>query len=460
MKYKTNNFTINGDNSLSTKGNMSFSVTEEVEQIEINFQVNHTAWIQIFIKKDDKIIGESLLTHKQNERTILVGKDSHLSSPTVTPQTSLLGRWDLVYIAKPHFKESCDVVVTVIENLTGVIDSESENDILKDSFQNKSGWVKGDFHTHTHLSDGEMSRTENLTSAKNQNLDFFFSTEHNVIIRSWPKNDDVMVFPGVELTSDKLGHCNYLGVTRSLFSVQEYEDMSEELGMQEIIRQNQDNGILSINHPYLEPWEWNADIPVKMITSLELINDPTYKDNNEATKKAFGLWTRMWNEGLKVTGIGGSDSHLRPNDFYPESKTPSLIGDPGTYVHVDILNINSVLEAVKKGHTKVSRIGEIHLKSKDYRNILPGQKLSSLVRHFEIKLPLNAVEYQIDWIFDGQILKTELTSNQSIIQIDEIDEHFHWLRADIRDSHEIVATFNPVYWNDKKIEITMLKEIL
>lgn len=453
-------FTIPANQSIATKGSMTFRIRDEVEQLQIDFQVSHTAWIQIFIKKDGKCIGESLLTHQQAERIILIGKENLLTSSTITPQESLLGKWEIIYIAKPHFPESCNVVLAVRGDQQGIIDTESEIDIFNERHQDKKGWLKGDFHTHTHLSDGEMSRTENLVSAKNQNLDFFFTTEHNVIVKRWPKNDEVMVFPGVELTSDIWGHCNYLGVTRNLFSEQEYEKMTEEIGIREIIRQNQDNGILSINHPYLEPWEWNTDIPVKMITSLEVMNDPTYQDNTKATEKAFDLWSRMWNKGLKITGIGGSDSHLRPDKFYPGANSPSLIGDPGTYVYVDGLNEQNVLEAVKNGSTKVSRIGEIHLKSQDHPYVLPGEKIQSFVKQFEIQLPYNAEDYQVEWIFDGRVIKTEFTADRSEVQLGEVDHHFHWLRADVRKDDEIVATFNPVYWNDKKPEITMLKEIL
>lgn len=39
--------------------------------------------------------------------------------------------------------------------------------------------------------------------------------------------------------------------------------------------------------------------------------------------------------------------------------------------------------------------------------------------------------------------------------------HLHlWLRVDVIDDNEIVATFNPVYWEDKKPEVSMLKEVL
>lgn len=453
--------TIDSNAYEPTVESQKFEVMDDKsEQLEIIIETNNPAWIQIFIKKDGKSIGQSLLTHQQNERIILIGRKNQLTSPTFEPQASLKGNWEITYMAKPHFPKSCDVVIHVNEQIESVEDTESEIDIFEECSKDIKGWVKGDFHTHTNLSDGKMSRTENIAIAKKQNLDFFFTTEHNVITRRWPKDEDMIIFPGIELTSDVLGHCNYLGVSRDLFSESEYEMMVEETGMLEIIQNNQDNGILSINHPYLKPWEWNTDLPLNMVTSLEVMNDPTYSDNTEATKEAFHLWTRLWNKGIKITGIGGSDSHLRPDEFYPGANLSSLIGDPGTYVYVEHLSQKNVLDAVKKGHTKISRIGEIDLKSKDKQNILPGEQLNPSIKHFEILLPDNKEEYKIDWVFDGEIIKTEHTSEQSEIQIETLDEKFHWLRADIKIGNEIVATFNPVYWNDKEPEVFMLKEVL
>src|SRR5699024_1179690 len=36
-------------------------------------------------------------------------------------------------------------------------------------FQEEKRWYKGDFHTHTTYTDGEMTREENITMAKKQN---------------------------------------------------------------------------------------------------------------------------------------------------------------------------------------------------------------------------------------------------------------------------------------------------
>src|SRR5699024_9351246 len=52
-------------------------------------------------------------------------------------------------------------------------------------FQQEKKWYKGDFHTHTIYSDGEMTREENIEMANKQSLDFFVATDHNIIPTSW-----------------------------------------------------------------------------------------------------------------------------------------------------------------------------------------------------------------------------------------------------------------------------------
>lgn len=446
----------------SLEGRLAFEVPSSVEQIVLDFEVDQPVWMQIFIYKNEELIGQAVMTHKQTVRTLLIGKDLQTTSSTIETPTDLTGSWVVTYVARPGFSERVNLSVKrrlLVDDL--VLDEESQLDISVPLIKDKSGWLKGDFHTHTHLSDGDMSRSENIESAKQQGLDFFFATEHDVVNRKWPEQSDVIVFPGVELTSSMLGHCNFLGASTELFKeAADYKKMANEEGMRELLQQNKDNGYLSINHPYLEPWEWNTDIPLDAVTSLEIINDPTFKDNTEASIQAADLWSRLWEKGVKVTGVGGSDSHLKPDDSYNEDGIPSLIGDPGTYVYAEQLCMAHVLEAVKNGHTKISRIGECHLSSEDKNDLLPGQQLEDSVRHFKVTLPEDAKEYLIEWVFDGHVIKSSKVSSDDSIALAHIGEDYHWLRVDIKDGAELVATFNPVYWNDKEPEIVSLKEVL
>jgi len=42
-------------------------------------------------------------------------------------------------------------------------------------------------------------------------------------------------------------------------------------------------------------------------------------------------WKTIWESGYRMYGIGGSDSHMAPEERYPGSDLPSIYGDPTVY---------------------------------------------------------------------------------------------------------------------------------
>ena len=45
------------------------------------------------------------------------------------------------------------------------------------------------------------------------------------------------------------------------------------------------------------------------INCMEIINDPTYPDGPGSNDMAIRFLDQVWNEGIRVFGVGGSDSH-------------------------------------------------------------------------------------------------------------------------------------------------------
>lgn len=74
--------------------------------------------------------------------------------------------------------------------------------------QKGTRWYKGDFHTHTRLSDGKETVEGAMKLAKQMELDFYVPTEHNLVHTGWVETS-VLPIPGIEITTD-LGHCNFL----------------------------------------------------------------------------------------------------------------------------------------------------------------------------------------------------------------------------------------------------------
>ena len=84
----------------------------------------------------------------------------------------------------------------------------------KEAKQEGTRWYRGDFHTHTTLSDGRMTPEQATQFAEERGLDFFVVTEHNTLPSSWPKSR-LLVIPGVEITTYGRGDWNIIGIGQS-----------------------------------------------------------------------------------------------------------------------------------------------------------------------------------------------------------------------------------------------------
>ncbi len=232
----------------------------------------------------------------------------------------------------------------------------------------ESRWYKGDFHTHTQLSDGKELPARANEKANLMNLDYYVATEHNMLHTGWPKTD-VMIMPGVEITTI-LGHANLFGIdkrperlTDILWHIDE-RDLAEDL--EGIVKECKDrNWLFSINHPFLYIWKWLYEgLLLDDINCLEINNDPTYECDpdagaKEANQKAVYLSDLLWEDGYRICAIGGSDSHKEMDDFYPGATEPSVPGDPATYLYMEGLSPENVIHALKECHGYVTRHCEV-----------------------------------------------------------------------------------------------------
>ncbi|WP_027416372.1 CehA/McbA family metallohydrolase [Aneurinibacillus terranovensis] len=330
-------------------------------------------------------------------------------------------------------------------------------------------WYKGDFHTHTILSDGNMTQEDNLKMAKQQQLDFFVATDHNIVSTSWAKGE-ILVIPGVEITSTK-GHWNALGVKKWIDYLPSREDGGLETtqGMNNLFKEAKESGTLcSMNHPFLFPWHWQMeDTSLSDLDSIEIWNDPTFQTNPKATEKALLFWSHIWNEGYTLTGIGGSDSHLLPSDSYEPGGDPSLIGDPGTYVWAEHLSASAILKNVKKGHVYVSRGPTITFtaqvgksKHKIGENLTDVMDKNGYEAICQVKLDYKHEDTVVHWIEDGKKVHEE-KGLSSTYSVNWADKAYHWLRIEVRTIEgELLAFTNPVYYGEKHPEVKTWDKLL
>ena len=318
-------------------------------------------------------------------------------------------------------------------------------------------YYKGDFHSHTTLSDGEVHPLEVKNHLVYEGLEFTAMTEHNLMPFGFRVTAIPMV-PSYELTLPE-GHMNIHGLEDSglLLSSDVLTDVLTDLNG--YLRSLPEKVNVSINHMFMDPWDFRMSwLDLQRVNTIEVICDPTYPTASHANDRAVAFLDFLWGKGHKIYGIGGSDSHNRYDQHYEGSLLPSVYGDPGTYVYCQGLSIDNVLNGVKCGHTYVSRFHKLNIRIGD-GSVLPGSDVTNIyVDSYEITL--DGIHDQVlgkafvgRFVLDGLVVKEETIDDDNPkvllegIQDLVSDRHWHYLRFGIYDSegHD-VAYVNPIYW--------------
>lgn len=337
----------------------------------------------------------------------------------------------------------------------------------------KKRWYKGDFHTHTKLSDGSMTNEIAMNQAKLMNLDFFVTTEHNIVSTGWKKGD-TLVIPGIEITTTK-GHFNILGVKEYIDTRDKFKDI--EIFTQDSINTIMEkarnmNSLCSINHCMMNPWNWQfKDTRLYNINTLEICCDPTYDTSPKSNDMAIKLFDILWNDGHKIWGVGGSDSHLMPDEPYANSNEPSLIGDPGTYVLADELSANSILNAVKNGRVYVSRGINLDFKiTQDDRIYYPGSRIDCCNKgldkseiDYEIEIKNLNDKLNILFIENGEVVDKKEVNKPGKVLFKRLwdQSKYNWARIEIRNAKdEFVSFVNPIYLGNKESKLKTWIDLL
>jgi hypothetical protein len=328
--------------------------------------------------------------------------------------------------------------------------SDGESIVLKE-FEPKEGrsgneeWLSGDFHVHSVLSDGSSLPADLLEEGIGKKLDFFFITDHNSLTTGFPPREGIDVYPSYEVTT-YAGHLNALGLDylpNRILSAGGTHTWAELLST--LIRDFRNKGILvSINHPFLEPWHWMYDdLPLEWIDGLEILSDPRSAPTRQPNEKAFSLIDLLWNNGYRIAGIGGSDTHTKYSD--------SQLGEPVTKVFALRGSLSSMLSGIKTGRVQIFLDTDCSFSySIGGRKVLPGTGVG--YGSDEV------VEFGLQTHEDCDPLLLRVVENG--ITVDEKDVHpgdklqasrvwkrsSEWMRCELRDGKGSIRGFvNPLF---------------
>lgn len=337
------------------------------------------------------------------------------------------------------------------------------------------GWYRGDLHMHTAHSDGScLSRRgakvpcpvfKTLEQAVARGLDFIAVTDHNTTSQNGalrelaPYFDDLLLIPGREITTFK-GHANVLGVVGPLdFQLGSPRAPTLAKLLDEV---EAAHGLISVSHPGLPSGEacmgcgWTADTDWRRIDAIEAVNGGSLAYlGAEGPLSGIPVWEKRLDAGLRITAIGGSDSHEAAAD---PARPPSL-GVPTTVVHASELSQAAVLEAIRRGHVFVDvwgvrdRLLEVEARTGAARaemgDALPAAAGARVTVEVHVAgAPPGAVlslagdgarlAAAVDPVLGGAEARKafELTS----------DGRSHWLRIDVRGADgKLLILGNPIY---------------
>lgn len=349
-----------------------------------------------------------------------------------------------------------------------------ENYNWKEVYQKETRWYKGDFHTHTRLSDGKETTVHAMEKAEKMGMDFYVPTEHNLMHTGWC-DTKVCVLPGIEITTEG-GHFNLFGINEMpenlLDIVRTNGTPQVEKYVEEIIKKANEKGwIVSLNHPFLTVWKWlYGKTSLDDFQCVEIINDPTYQDAPTSNEKSIRFLDTLWMDGHKIWGVGGSDSHNLEEERYEGADLPSIPGDPATYVFCEELSPENLMKQVRKGHICVTRYCEIKpqicVGAKEY---LPGDEIKTdserTLLSYEAEVVGLSEMPDVFVIKNGEKqqvkVQQEPSGNYYIKEEIEMDSStWNWVRLEVRGKQgEFLAYTNPVWSGSMHSNYTKVEEI-
>lgn len=489
---------------------IKFAINQETEKIhEESFAIPHELeTLYIEIKRSEECcyscyMGFILLWDETGairlqkllgygEQKLAVGLDGMHTTIGGVPGKILAGNWKIsLGIFEEYIKQNLEgkeatIEVVITDEISEITEPIGEHIWVEEGqvkispqkydwnkvYQREEKWYKGDFHTHTRLSDGKETVRHAMEKAKNMDMNFYVPTEHNLMHTGWCETD-LCILPGIEITTDK-GHFNLFGITempeKLLDIVKTNGTPKVDEYVEETIKEaNQKGWIVSLNHPFLTIWKWLYEkTRIDDFQCVEIINDPTYQDATPSNEKAIQFLDALWKDGHKICGIGGSDSHNLIEERYAGADLPSIAGDPGTFVYCEELSPKSLMENVRKRHVCVTRFCRIEPEiSINGRQYLPGDEITekeNAVLIYGAKIFDLKERPEVYLVKNGEKQKITAHSEEGYYYIcEEVVmnlQEWNWVRLEVRKKDGIFLGYvNPVYCGYCDPECRTVEEI-
>ena len=214
---------------------------------------------------------------------------------------------------------------------------------MPDPFKIKGNWYKGNLHTHTNNSDGELSLEEVVGGYRKHNYDFLAITDHNKVteVEEYSRKD-FLLLPGVEIDVDKSSletpyHLLGINIEKEV-EVSPEVKTRQQLKVQDGIDFLKENGCMVIlAHPYWSGLTMEELSSLKGQLGIEVYNFACLREIGKGLSSVY--WDALLAKGKLNWGFAVDDAHFRHADAYRG----------WIMVKAAILNKESIISSIKKG---------------------------------------------------------------------------------------------------------------
>ncbi|MET0504005.1 MAG: CehA/McbA family metallohydrolase [Luteibacter sp.] len=384
------------------------------------------------------------------------------------------GKWRLL-LGIPNIRPASKASYTAKVWLSGDDEGFGPEHGLSAPLSDEDRWYRGDLHMHTAHSDGGCANASGtkkvpcplfltVTSAAKRGLEFIAISEHNTMSQVsemrelQPYFDTMLMIPAREITTFE-GHANLFGVSRPLdFRVGSPQVKDWNALLADVARAH---GVISVNHP-LRPndetcmgcgFTPHGVVDMQGFQAIEAVNGR----DAERADSGIPFWERQLNAGLRITAIGGSDSHDGSDG--ERDRFAGLIATPTTVVHANGLSMEAVLDGIRAGHVFVdvegtrermlevtANAGKANAAMGDMLAVRKGDAARVAVRTVAL------AGQRLVVLDNGKAV--DMGGKGSIPSSGEVgfdwksDGRKHWLRVDVRSPEgKLLLLGNPLYIN-------------
>lgn len=205
-------------------------------------------------------------------------------------------------------------------------------------------FYKGNLHTHTTVSDGELTPAQTKALYRQEGYSFIAITDHGVYGIHQDLNDpDFLIMPGIEVDTvynDVIHHIVGVSASNSgfshseLFPAAEFKGVDPQILIDHLVAHH---NIAIYAHPFWSYTEMKDIGHLKNLMGMEIINYSCEQEWKSGIAEAH--FEYFWRYGNKIWCFGSDDAHGHVPDYC------------GGYITVkcETLTHDAILSAIKRG---------------------------------------------------------------------------------------------------------------